>query len=101
VNGEQYGRENAQIRARIAELDAEVRGCELDIAMIRDRMAVFLEEKKKLEQQLEQSRPSNKGKAKAQGGINYSNEQFDWSDGLKARMKAVFNIDEFRLCQRG
>ncbi|KAF8970329.1 P-loop containing nucleoside triphosphate hydrolase protein [Flammula alnicola] len=42
-----------------------------------------------------------KGKGKAQQRTNYSTEEFDWSDALKRRMKAVFGIDDFRLCQRG
>jgi ATP-dependent DNA helicase Q1 len=42
-----------------------------------------------------------KGKGKArQDGIDYTLE-FDWSYELKARMKKVFGIDNFRLCQQG
>ncbi|KAF9527696.1 P-loop containing nucleoside triphosphate hydrolase protein [Crepidotus variabilis] len=36
-----------------------------------------------------------------QGGVDYMTEAFDWTNGLKARMKSVFNIREFRLCQEG
>ncbi len=45
--------------------------------------------------------PKGKGKASARGGINYLTETFDWTDGLKSRMKSVFGIREFRLCQAG
>ena len=44
---------------------------------------------------------NKKGKGKrVQGGIDYTKEM-DWSDALKARMKNVFGIDNFRLCQQG
>ncbi|KAL7283937.1 hypothetical protein ACG7TL_001209 [Trametes sanguinea] len=41
----------------------------------------------------------SKGKARA-GGIDYMGE-FDWSGALRAKMKAVFGFDRFRLVQEG
>ncbi|KAF9556796.1 ATP-dependent DNA helicase [Agrocybe pediades] len=102
--GAQFDRQNAQTRRRIAELDAEMQGYERDIKAIRNRMAVCGEEKSKLEEQLEQSRRvalGKNGNTQGQTGIDYPNGNFAWSDALKTRMKAVFNIDDFRLCQRG
>ena len=66
-------------------------------------METHLEEKEMLERQLAESTPrvDIKGKGKAKEGINYMTEPFDWSEGLKARMKAVFRIQSFRLCQEG
>ncbi|TFK39324.1 P-loop containing nucleoside triphosphate hydrolase protein [Crucibulum laeve] len=43
----------------------------------------------------------NKGKGRQKSGIDYMNDEFDWMAGLKGRMKAVFGIDNFRLCQQG
>ena len=62
-----------------------------------------LQEKEMLERQLAQSdtRVDAKGKGKARESINYMTEPFDWTEGLKARMKAVFGIQSFRLCQEG
>jgi ATP-dependent DNA helicase Q1 len=53
-----------------------------------------------LERQLAQSVPrvDAKGKGKAKEGNNYMTEPFDWSEDLKARMKAVLGIQSFRLC---
>jgi ATP-dependent DNA helicase Q1 len=70
---------------------------------IQKRMETRLQEKEMLERQLAQSVPrvDAKGKRKAKEGINYMTEPFDWSEGLKARMKAVFGIQSFRLCQEG
>lgn len=101
---EDYGRKNADIRGRIAELDAEVIGLEADKVSIVNQIALRLQEKEELERQLVQSSRSRvdpKGKGKAQQGINYATSDFAWSKALEARMKAVFGINEFRLCQRG
>ena len=70
---------------------------------IQKRMETHLREKEMLERQLARSVPrvDVKGKGKAKEGINYMTEPFDWSEGLKARMKAVFGIQSFRLCQEG
>ncbi|KIM36716.1 hypothetical protein M413DRAFT_449052 [Hebeloma cylindrosporum] len=101
---EDYGRKNADIRGRIAELDAELLGLEADKASIANQISLRLQEKEDLEKQLVQSNGSRvdpKGKGKAQQGINYTTSNFAWSKPLEARMKAVFGINEFRLCQRG
>jgi ATP-dependent DNA helicase Q1 len=44
---------------------------------------------------------SNKGKGKMTGGINYEDGDFLWISSLKKKMKNVFGIDSFRLCQLG
>ena len=96
-------RKKQLIVSRIAELDAEVEAYKAEILDIQNRMELRLQEKEGLEVQLAQSNPrvNTKGKGKAKGGINYMTESFDWSEGLKARMKAVFRIHSFRLCQEG
>ena len=96
-------REKDRIISRIAELDAEVELCKADMIEIKSRMEMRLQEKEMLERQLVQSRliVDIKGKGKARQGIDYMTEPFDWSGGLKARMKAVFGIQSFRLCQEG
>ena len=92
-----------QLISRITKLETEVEGCRVDIIEIQKRMESRLREKEILERQLAQSdlRVDSKGKGKAKEGINYMTETFDWSEGLKARMKAVFRIQSFRLCQEG
>ena len=78
-------------------------GYRVDMIEIQKRMESRLREKEMLERQLAQSdlHVDAKGKGKAKEGINYMTEPFDWSEGLKARMKAVFGIQSFRLCQEG
>jgi len=33
--------------------------------------------------------------------INYLEQEFDWSRQLKSKLKRIFGIDDFRLCQKG
>lgn len=107
--GEHSGME---LRARIQTLDDEVRGCYSDIETIRSRIQECLAEKQKLATLWEKSSNNHrvatsktsrdsKGKGKAVGNVNFSTQLFDWTDGLKARMKSVFGIQDFRLCQEG
>lgn len=98
-----FDQKKHRIVSRIAELDAKVESCKLDMNEIRNRMEMHIQEKDLLERQLAESNHcvDPKGKGKAREGINYMTEPFDWSAGLKARMKAVFGIHSFRLCQEG
>ena len=102
-NSSDFDRKNQLAISRISELEAEVEECRVDMIETQKRMETRLQEKEMLERQLEQSetRVDTKGKGKAKEGINYMTEPFDWSEGLKARMKAVFGIQSFRLCQEG
>ena len=89
-NSTDLDRKKQRIVSRIAELEAEVEECRVDMIETQKRMETRLQEKEMLERQLEQSetRVDTKGKGKAKEGINYMTEPFDWSEGLKARMKA-------------
>jgi hypothetical protein len=106
---------SAELRSRINDLDGEIQGCHADIEQIQNRIHECMKEKQKLERHLEEESAilrngkqggmtvdlKGKGKASPRGGINYLTETFDWTDGLKSRMKSVFGIREFRLCQAG
>jgi ATP-dependent DNA helicase Q1 len=63
-----------------------------------DRMKDEMREKRDRVQMLEDIKHQ---KRSVKGAINYMTQDFDWSKGLKERMKDVFGIDDFRLCQRG
>jgi type I site-specific restriction endonuclease len=32
---------------------------------------------------------------------NYMEQEFEWSKQLKSKLKRIFGIDDFRLCQKG
>lgn len=36
-----------------------------------------------------------------QDSINYMEREFQWSKQLKSKLKKIFGIDDFRLCQKG
>jgi ATP-dependent DNA helicase Q1 len=100
-----------ELRARIQDLDDEVGGCYADIETIQNRIQECLTEKQKLVTQLEKAsmkrsdttiKTANpKGKGETVGNVNFLTQSFDWTGGLRARMKSVFGIKDFRLCQEG
>lgn len=93
-----------ELNAQIAEIEAEIQGYEEDVARLRNVISVRRKDLENIHTRLRNMSgvPNGKGKGKAQQtGIDYTNDVFDWTDGLKARMKTVFGIDNFRLCQQG
>lgn len=76
-----------------AELQREQRGVQSELNSLGSNLTLSIS-----------TRPSSpKGKDKATAGsslIDYM-EDFEWSGPLKAKMKEVFGIDSFRLCQQG
>ncbi|TFK18951.1 ATP-dependent DNA helicase [Coprinopsis marcescibilis] len=48
-----------------------------------------------------EDRSKGKGKENADEKINYSKDDFNWGGKLEELLKTIFNIDSFRLCQRG
>ena len=101
-------RTKQNINGRITALDVEIRGVETDIQKLQTLRSQLLAERQSLLQQITglgtySSNANGKGKDVnvAPNSVNYLQEQFDWSGELKARMKKVFNISSFRLCQEG
>ena len=102
------GRSAEELRARIQDLDDEVRGCYADIETIQQRVRDCLAEKRKLGNLLDKTSVNHRDvtnrtvmQSKGKENVNYLTQSFDWTDGLRARMKSVFGIKEFRLCQEG
>jgi ATP-dependent DNA helicase Q1 len=106
--------ESSYIRKRalkqdIASLDAEITSFRSEITQLEEQCKLRTEDKRRLMQELKAldqhpetvSRDGgHKGKGRAIEGIDYTID-FDWSKELKAKMKKVFGINEFRLCQKG
>ena len=93
----------------LSSIAIEINDIDKQINDLKELRGALVRKKADVEKQLgdvQQTRaragPVNKkGKGKAtQGGIDYMKEM-DWNDALKARMKNVFGIDNFRLCQQG
>lgn len=99
-----------KLNSRLAALDAEIHDVEQNIDKLNVLRRDLIAQRKDLETELRNSATNDinsshsKGKGKdkqnVQATINYS-EQFEWSGALKARMKEIFGIPSFRLCQEG
>ena len=98
------------LNGELNKIEREISDIDHDIRNLRDLRSDLLQQKVEIEKKLGEVQPTRydtngamdrKGKGKArQDGIDYTLE-FDWSYELKARMKKVFRIDNFRLCQQG
>ena len=95
------------LNGRIAEIDRNINGCDKKIKELQTQRALWSSERDELWRELQQL-PSQsvaatvKGKG-VQTSIDYHSESFPWpwSKELEETMKNVFNIEKFRLCQRG
>jgi ATP-dependent DNA helicase Q1 len=92
---------------QLNKIEGEISDVEQDIRTFQALRSDLLRKKVEIQKQLGEVQPTRtetadrKGKGKARNdGIDYTRE-FDWSNELKARMKKVFGIDSFRLCQQG
>jgi ATP-dependent DNA helicase Q1 len=94
-----------KLKEDIAATDAEIQQYEEEIRALRALVSLKRDERSGFVRELEATHASHlgkgKGKAKAKQGIDYGAEEFEWSQGLKAKMKEVFGIKDFRLCQKG
>lgn len=100
-----HHRTQQALNEQISQIDAEICGFDQDIKELNALRALRVAERDALSEELRliQNRGhEGKGKRKMpQGGIDYFLEDFDWSEELKVRMKKVFGINSFRLCQQG
>lgn len=94
-----------KLKEDIAAADAEIQQYEEEIRALRALISLKKDERSDFVKELEATHVSHygkgKGKAKAKEGIDYGTDEFEWAHGLKARMKEIFGIREFRLCQKG
>ncbi|EJD05581.1 ATP-dependent DNA helicase [Fomitiporia mediterranea MF3/22] len=113
VNGDNTYERRQELNGRMSALDAELKDVKEQISDLQDLQAQILAEKQNIDQELKtlngsrlseviaSSSGKGKGKAPSGGAINYMTEAFEWSGELKARMREVFSIQSFRLCQEG
>ncbi|KAJ2917914.1 hypothetical protein MD484_g2495, partial [Candolleomyces efflorescens] len=91
-----------ELKEKIRLLEADVQQYTKDIEDLtkaRDSKAGQLEELKR-QLRLRHHQPSATARA-AKAGINYQLDAFDWDRELLGKIKQVFGIANFRLCQRG
>lgn len=100
-----------ELNGRLASLEAELKRIDEDIEKLKKlRSNIFLEKEsiiKELNVHVHtRKQPQSVGETRGQRElsvrtIDYMSEQFEWSGELKARMRDVFKIQGFRLCQEG
>ncbi|KAF8600248.1 ATP-dependent DNA helicase [Ceratobasidium sp. AG-I] len=109
-----YLRKN-EVQGQIAALDAELNSIDADIQSLQEARRNVLLEREALQRELAatrtpQQQPSTSSSSRRTGpghstnasGINYADPAgFEWTPELKQRMRKVFNIQDFRLCQEG
>lgn len=98
------------VNTRLSSLEVEIQGIDEQIKKLTALRGTLIAEKDDLTQErsrinlVQPSRGLNdavrtKGKGKA-ATVDYT-VSFDWSTQLQLTMKKVFNIGDFRLCQKG
>ena len=90
----------------LRQLDAEITEVRKQIADLQAYLATKESQRRVLSQKLANERSQARGGfAQANGPkgnqVNYATTAFPWTQGMKDRMKKVFKIDGFRLCQEG
>ncbi|KAL1742466.1 P-loop containing nucleoside triphosphate hydrolase protein [Schizophyllum fasciatum] len=90
-----------EAQAAINQLDAEINAYTTEIQKLEELRAACRAEKDRiLHSTGSLSKSSAKGKERQSGGIDYNSEDFPWMGALRAKMKEVFGIREFRLAQK-
>ena len=89
----------SEVQAKVNQLDAEINAYTTEIAKLEELRAACRAEKDQILRS-NASKPSAKGKERQTGGIDYDSDEFPWMSALRAKMKEVFGIREFRLAQK-
>ncbi|KAG6851901.1 hypothetical protein C0991_005170, partial [Blastosporella zonata] len=90
-------------KEKVAQYDAEIAQNEDKIRTLQILVDHQKGKRDRILKELEDTHPSKAGRSHGKGntGIDYAHEQYEWTKGLKAKMKSVFGIADFRLCQEG
>jgi len=98
------------LNTRLSSLDTEIQGIDEQIRKLTALRETLISEKEDLSKQ--RNRVNHTQLAQGLGGVVRTKGKnklstvdytvsFDWSVQLQVTMKKVFNISEFRLCQKG
>ena len=97
-----------ELSGRLSALDAEIKGVDEDIDKLKAIRKTLVSDRndllKKLNMSNGQKRTASSSRAPTRvvtGKTDYTSSDFEWSGELRARMKDVFGIQDFRLCQEG
>ncbi|KAF8713392.1 ATP-dependent DNA helicase, partial [Rhizoctonia solani] len=105
-NKPSYLRKN-ELQTHLSSLDSELASIDAEIQALQQARQNIVKEKEALQRELATTRAPNRTvkvstSAKTAGTTNYADPGgFEWTDDVKKRMRAVFGIKAFRLCQEG
>ena len=95
---------NGSSREYAEQLQKELSHLENEIYDAQTRLQSLLAKKshvtKKLQEHRKQVAAAEEDAREREPAVNYMDD-FDWTPALSASMKRIFNIDSFRLCQKG
>jgi ATP-dependent DNA helicase Q1 len=92
---------------RLTQLEAEINSIDMDIKNLKTARTILVREREHIISEINPSVSTRHGLAAQKDDLNpgnvidYSGEFVEWHSILKARMKNVFGISSFRLCQQG
>ncbi|KAL5514242.1 hypothetical protein ACEPAG_2330 [Sanghuangporus baumii] len=114
VNGSHSYSGRQELNGRLSELESELKDVDEQIEKLRELRSQVIAERNRVNEKIKTMQGTSRlsasnslaparssGKALQAGSINYMTEVFEWSGELKARMREVFGIQNFRLCQEG
>ncbi|KAF8638726.1 hypothetical protein AX16_010449 [Volvariella volvacea WC 439] len=96
-----------EARETLDRLEAEIQSLEVEQEILTTKLKSRKKEKQRWERQLRELITSTQGAhstahhvSSGSGTVNYDTDDFEWVGRMRAKMKEVFRIPEFRLCQR-
>ncbi|KAG8698532.1 hypothetical protein FRC11_014363, partial [Ceratobasidium sp. 423] len=106
-NQPSYLRKN-ELQTHLSSLDAELVSIDAEIQALQEARQNILQEKEALQRELATTRAPTRAvknsatSTKTSRATNYADPAgFEWTDEVKKRMRSVFGIKDFRLCQEG
>lgn len=87
-----------RLKDTLLQLDTQISNYEDKIKQLQASVNNRKKEREQVLAELQAMHPSHTG---GSSGIDYTRKEFEWTKGLKAKMKDVFGIASFRLCQEG
>jgi len=90
-----------QLRNDLVDREAEVKQLEDEIQALERCLKRKRDEVNSIKQQLQSLNSSRIKSNERSGGMDYNSDKFEWDIALMSKSRAVFNITQFRLCQRG
>lgn len=98
-----------ELSARVSSIEAEIQGVDEEIERFKALRETLVRDKNEALKQLNSLHESRSTvvtggeirSAPKGGTTDYTVSDFEWTGELKRRMKEVFNIPSFRLCQEG